>query len=163
MLVVADTSKLNYLVLIGQIGVMPEQFGDVYVPTAVLDELRRERTPAAVRRWVSRPPTWLIPRDPNEVIDAPEIDPGERAAISLAIELRADRLLIDDADGRAVAVGRYGQRVVGTLGIIRDAALLDLLDFEAAVAALKTTSFRLDENVLRIVRESLRQSRERKP
>ena len=45
MIVVSDTSPLNYLVLIGAIDVLPQLFGEVYVPPRVMQELQRSRTP----------------------------------------------------------------------------------------------------------------------
>ena len=161
MLVVADTSPLNYLILIGQIGVLPDQSGDVFVPPVVLDELRDDRAPPAVRHWASRPPTWLIPRGPDRLIDLPGLDLGERSAISLAHEIGADRLPIDEAFGRSVATRHFGLRLSGTLGVLRDAAIADLLDLEAAIAALRTTNFRFDDGLLKQIRESVRIARER--
>ena len=37
MIVVADTGPLNYLVLIGEIEILPVLFGQVFIPLAVLD------------------------------------------------------------------------------------------------------------------------------
>ncbi|MDB6006266.1 MAG: hypothetical protein JWR15_3253, partial [Prosthecobacter sp.] len=45
------------------------------------------------------------------------LDPGESAAISLAIELHADALLMDESEGRAVAQG-HGLRTIGIVGIL---------------------------------------------
>ena len=39
MIVVADTSPLNYLVLIDAIDVLPSLFGEVYAPPEVIREL----------------------------------------------------------------------------------------------------------------------------
>ena len=41
MIVVADTSPLNYLVLIGQIDVLKHLYGQVLIPPAVLAELTK--------------------------------------------------------------------------------------------------------------------------
>ena len=49
-----------------------------------------------------------------------ELDPGEAAAIALAVELKADLLLLDERRGRAVAT-RFGRRFVGLLGVIIEA------------------------------------------
>ena len=58
-LVVADTGPLHYLVLIGEIGVLPALASEVLIPLEVRDELDRSRTPAPVRAWIAAPPTWL--------------------------------------------------------------------------------------------------------
>src|SRR4029453_1874164 len=56
MLVVADTSPLNYLVLIQQDTLLPTLYERVMIPPAVHEELQRPRTPQAVRQWVAHPP-----------------------------------------------------------------------------------------------------------
>jgi predicted nucleic acid-binding protein len=45
MIVVSDTTPLNYLILIGAAHVLPELFGRVYAPTAVIKELSHARSP----------------------------------------------------------------------------------------------------------------------
>ncbi len=46
-----------------------------------------------------------------------ELDPGEAEAIALAVELNADRLLMDERLGRAAAM-QAGLQVTGVLGIL---------------------------------------------
>ena len=58
-LVVADTTPLNYLVLIGRVEILGSLFVEVLVPRAVWQELHHPRTPAAVSRWEQTPPAWL--------------------------------------------------------------------------------------------------------
>ena len=41
MIVVADTSPLNYLILIGHIDVLEAIYGEVVIPPAVQDEMPR--------------------------------------------------------------------------------------------------------------------------
>jgi len=48
--VISDTSPINYLVLIGEIDVLPRLYGKVLIPDAVLSELRDAGSPAAVAR-----------------------------------------------------------------------------------------------------------------
>jgi predicted nucleic acid-binding protein len=50
MIVVADASPLNYLVLIEQIGLLPTLYGSVLIPEAVHRELQRPGTPAPATR-----------------------------------------------------------------------------------------------------------------
>jgi predicted nucleic acid-binding protein len=87
MIIVADTSPLNYLVLINEIGVLQKMY-----PTAVRAELQCPPAPELVRLWISDPPSWLEVRTPIGASDPSlnELDPGERDAILLAMELRAD-------------------------------------------------------------------------
>jgi predicted nucleic acid-binding protein len=72
--------------------------------------------------------------------------------------LNADELLIDDRAGRAEAA-RLRLRVTGTLGVLADAHLAGLVDFDEAITRLHSTNFRLDPDLERIVR--LRISTER--
>ncbi len=54
--VVADTGPLRYLILIGQIDILPRLFGGVAVQATVTSELRCPGTPATVRAWIASPP-----------------------------------------------------------------------------------------------------------
>ncbi|MCL5742499.1 MAG: DUF3368 domain-containing protein [Acidobacteria bacterium] len=148
--VVADTSPLNYLVLIGQIGILRGLYGSVTVPPQVISELADSGSPAAVSAWVQSKPEWLVVRAVPENHADPalqRLDAGERAAILLA-QLEGDvLLLIDDAAGRAEA-NRRGIPTTGTLGVIRAAALRQLLDLPATLARLMATNFRISESLL---------------
>ena len=59
MIVVCDTSPLNYLILVGTEGVLPVLFEQVLAPPAVLLEMRHVKAPERVRRWAVVPPAWL--------------------------------------------------------------------------------------------------------
>jgi predicted nucleic acid-binding protein len=49
MIAVADTSPVNYLVLVDEIDLLPAIFGNVLIPEAVMEELHHPRTPLKVR------------------------------------------------------------------------------------------------------------------
>ena len=53
MIVIADTSPINYLVQIGEIEVLPKLYDSILIPPSVRDGLRHPRAPAAVRRWIN--------------------------------------------------------------------------------------------------------------
>jgi len=149
-LVVADTSPLNYLVLIGEVAVLPSLYGRVVVPEEVLAELTDEGAPPAVARWIQRRPEWLQVRHVQMTQNDPElqqIDPGERAAILLAQQEPDVLLLIDDAAGRAEA-SRRGIANTGTLGILRAGALGELLDLPTALKRLAETNFRISHTLV---------------
>jgi len=58
-LVIADTGPISYLVLIGNIGLLPILFENVILPSAVEAELTDPDAPLAVRNWIAHPPAWL--------------------------------------------------------------------------------------------------------
>jgi predicted nucleic acid-binding protein len=49
MIVVADTSPINYLVLIGHVEVLPYFYGRILIPPSVWAELQDVQTPKIVR------------------------------------------------------------------------------------------------------------------
>ncbi|HEY5869160.1 MAG TPA: DUF3368 domain-containing protein [Candidatus Tectomicrobia bacterium] len=117
MFVVADTSPINYLILIHQDNLLPLLYERVVIPPAVRGELQHPRTPTVVRQWVARPPAWFSVRQPQQRLEAAQfatLGAGERDAIALAHELQAPLLLMDDPDGREEAT-RRALRTTGTL------------------------------------------------
>ena len=116
-------------------------------------ELPHPRSPAPVRAWVQQLtgiPAWLelqAPTRPPEA-DLLLLEAGERDAILVAQELQADLVLMDDKDGRKAAALR-ALTVYGTVGVLVRAAELGLIDLQAMFARLLTTSFRIDERILR--------------
>jgi predicted nucleic acid-binding protein len=98
-LVIADTGPINYLVLIDHIGILPALFGKVILPGAVHDELCNVDTPEAVRRWIANAPEWIEIRHSASPAVFSELGAGESEAITLALELHADLLLMDDRRG----------------------------------------------------------------
>jgi predicted nucleic acid-binding protein len=52
MIVVADTSPINYLLLIKEIDILPKMYGKVVIPRAVNEELLRPVAPEIVRAWI---------------------------------------------------------------------------------------------------------------
>ena len=144
MIVVADTSPLNYLALTGYLDVLPQLFGKVIVPRVVLAELAHPVSPPAVREFAANPPAWLEVHDDIEVHRPmpSDLDPGETIAILLAHRLHADFLLIDDARGKTFAANE-GLRVMGTVGLLRLAAQMGCVDLATTFDRLKATTFRV--------------------
>jgi predicted nucleic acid-binding protein len=84
MVVVADTSPINYLVLIDQIGILPRLYTRILIPPAVFDELKHPLAPEAVRDWAAQPPGWLEVLTPKSSFLVAQLDAGESEAIALA-------------------------------------------------------------------------------
>jgi predicted nucleic acid-binding protein len=68
-----------------------------------------------------------------------DVDAGELEAISLAQEIHADAILIDDRVGRNAAI-RCGLAVVGTVGLLEKSAARGLIDLPLVVERLRQTN-----------------------
>ena len=117
MIVISDTSPVHYLVLTGVIDILPVLFSEVIVPPGVLNELRHPHAPDAVRDWANSLPEWITVRSPVYVDPQLRLGRGEAEAISLAMEVQADLLLVDDRRARREAESR-GLAVAGTVGVL---------------------------------------------
>jgi predicted nucleic acid-binding protein len=108
-IVVADTSPLIALVQVDQLSLLEKLFGEVFVPPAVVREVGLS-LPGFIRE---RKLSQAIP----DAVSRAALDPGESQALSLALELGADRLILDERAGRHTAQG-LGVPVIGVLGIL---------------------------------------------
>lgn len=146
-LIVSDSSPLNILTSIRQVDILPALFERVMVPPEVLTELRHPHAPEAVRRFVEVPPAWLVVQAPKLLLPLHRLDPGERAAISLAVELNT-LLLIDERHGRDEATAR-GVSVIGAIGVLERAADARLVkDLAAVHQMIRETDFHVSERLL---------------
>jgi predicted nucleic acid-binding protein len=150
MIVVSNTSPLCYLVLLGRAGILPELYGTIHTSQTVLAELRHSDAPLAVLEWAAHLPDWIhIHADPSELDQSlASLHPGERTALRLAEQLRADVVLLDEAAARSIA-GQRGLRVSGLLGVLRDAAQAGLLDLPETIDRLRQTNFRASPELLK--------------
>lgn len=109
--VVADASPLIAFAQIGQLPVLEALFATLVVPSAVA----REITPSVPRQ------PWIVERQPTQplalqVLQA-RLGAGESEAISLALELRVERVVVDEKAARHLAQA-LGLNVIGTLGVL---------------------------------------------
>jgi predicted nucleic acid-binding protein len=142
-IVVSDTSPLNYMVLINVIDVLPSIFSRVYVPPSVIVELTRSKTPQLVREWAGAPPNWLTVAAPtNRLPSTASLGDGEADALSLAKELHIVDVLIDERRGRTIAI-REGLIPLPTLAVLERAAADGLLNLGLTLDKLKHTNMRL--------------------
>jgi predicted nucleic acid-binding protein len=148
MIVIADTSPVNYLILIDEIHLLHELYGRVILPAAVFEEMQRPATPEKVRAWAANRPEWVEVRAPSTPSLTLNLGDGEREVITLAEELRADLLLIDDKKARQVA-GERNLVVIGTLAVLATAARRNLVDLPKAIERLMGTSFRASSAVIK--------------
>jgi len=154
MIVVADTSPINYLILIDQIHLLPQLYGRVLVPPSVWRELNDPHAPGEVRAWTVAIPDWLsvcpLTSEPDPTLGF--LDLGEREAIALAEELHADYLIVDESLARSTATRRK-LSVIGTLGVLRSAARLALINLPEALSKLQATTFFAAPELFRLLLE----------
>lgn len=84
---------------------------------------------------------------PTAVDSTLQVDAGEREAISLAREIHATAVLIDDRAGR-LAAAKCGLTVVGTL---EQASLRGWVALPEALERLRKTTARLDQKLVEAV------------
>jgi len=149
MIVVADASPLNYLIQVSCDALLQALYGRVLVPAAVIEELRHPSAPSSVSSWLRHTPDWIEVRVVSARADVAleALDPGEREAIQLAEEQKADLLLIDERQGRREARKR-GIATTGTLGVLLAGGNRGIIDAEEAFHRLITqTTFRAAPDV----------------
>ncbi len=150
MIVVSDTSPILYLLLIHQIDLLPRLYDQVIIPEIVRTEMQASGAPILLQTWIAHPPTWLKIRDvsSNAASNFQRLDPGEQAAIALALSLNADLLLIDDRNARQIAKS-LGLRITGLLGILGSAAQQNMIDFPSVLnQLLQETNFRASPQLI---------------
>jgi hypothetical protein len=166
MIVVADTTPLRHLIAIDEADLLRKVYSAVVIPTAVWCELQAESAPSAVKAWLRNAPDWLKVRSPREPSSGDadlgilaRLDAGEREAISLGIELKADLVLIDEAEGRSLALS-LGLPVTGTLGLLERADVLGLLPYlPETLAQLQESGFYLSTRLRDAVLDRYRKRR----
>ena len=123
MIVVSDTSPFINLAALDRLTLLRDLYDRILVPQAVSDEiiasavLRPGATEAGDLGWAS---TRQVSHHVLAASLRLELDEGEAEAIALAIELKADLLLLDERKGRMIA-SRLGLRVTGLLGVLIEA------------------------------------------
>jgi len=162
-IVVSDTSVLSNLAVIGKICLLKRIYHDVIIPEAVADELANagDDTPE-IKAVLSL--NWIQVRQASDLQTITTLqteqllDRGEACAISLALQLKADELLIDERLGRREAT-RLDLPKVGILGILLIAkrrnlisAIQPVIDALIAEAGFRV-SRQLYEEVLQVAGE----------
>ena len=120
--VVSNTSPILNLAIIGHLDLLRRQFDEIWIPLAVEQELRvDEELPGSAAVHAAMKAGWLKTRLIENVpffdVLARELDRGEAEAIVLAVETKAERILLDEREARRVATTLH-LPVTGVLGIL---------------------------------------------
>ena len=105
--VVSNTTPLITLAIIDKLDILREIYGKVYIPNAVLEEVKAGKGKKGYFEIDTI--EWII-----------DLDDGEAETIILAEELQADIVLIDEKLARGFAEMR-GLTLSGSLGVLLEA------------------------------------------
>ncbi len=108
-IVLSDTSCIIVLENIGQLRLLPELFGQIYITSEIAIEYGKK-----LPEWISI--KEVLNKQYQNTLEN-SLDRGEASAIALALEQKNCTLLIDEQEGRKVAKS-LGIQITGTLGVI---------------------------------------------
>ena len=157
MIVVSDTSPLSGLAIAGYLGVLEQLYGQVLIPSGVMQELQRggeddpRITDVLGLDWIE------IRQATNQQLikvlqTEHHLDRGESEAIALALDVNAEELLIDERLGRRKARD-LGVSITGLLGILLVAKRRGLIPQIRPImdSLILEANFRISANLYREV------------
>ncbi len=123
MIVVSNSSPLAALSFIGELDLLHQLYGIVLIPDAVWQEVAIAGANLPGREAVLNA-DWLERRTVknHQLVKAlfQDLDPGESEAIVLALETKAELLIMDERLGRRTA-RHFDLNVIGVVGILIEA------------------------------------------
>jgi predicted nucleic acid-binding protein len=119
-IVVADTSVLLNVALLGLDGLLADMFGEVWIPDAVEREFIRMAASSGRFGGLKLPAncrTRHVARLHPSVAADSRLDIGEAEALSLAVETGAGAVLLDEVNARNAAL-HLALTAIGTVGLL---------------------------------------------
>lgn len=162
--VVSNSSPLIYLSKLGKLELLRKLFREILIPKEVFNEVVSRGKEgkfsgvlviedAVHQGWLKIKGTKV---DRRLLKFAPELDLGEAEAISLAREIKADLVLMDDASARSISES-FGLNTKGTIYVLLKARKSELIteeEVKTLLDKLVLTGFRLSSDVYsRVLRE----------
>jgi predicted nucleic acid-binding protein len=149
--IVSNSSPIINLAVIGRLELLKKFWGRIIIPEAVYQEIVIDGGDRAEVQEIKNA-NWIVVEaitDRNLVLAlSQKLDKGESEAIALAIEKKADLILLDETDAREVA-DMYDLKKTGVLGILTRAKV------ENEIESLKEEISLLQEKANFWLRESL--------
>ena len=156
--VVSNSTALIFLAKINKLNLLRDIFGKIIIPEEVYFEVAvkgcgrpgSEEIRLAIKDWI------IVKKVRNKELKkllSLILDEGEAACIALALEIKADYVILDDLMARKIA-GSLELNIIGTIGIILLAKKLKLIDNpKSIILSLRRAGFWLSENLLKKVLE----------
>jgi len=120
MIVVSNTTPIISLSSIGKINLLKKIFYKIYVPTAVFNEIKAKKSYGYDDIDKDFFKIYNIKDNIKKFLLLNELDDGEAETIVLALEIKADFVLIDERIGYNLAKS-LGLNPIGTLAILIEA------------------------------------------
>jgi hypothetical protein len=151
MQIVSNISPLSNMAVIGKIHLLQEIYPNIIICSTVYTELMQfSQIKLTIARLVES--GWLSVERPTnlQLVSRLEqtLDLGEASAIALAIQINAERLLIDERLGRTFAT-QYGLKIRGIVGILVYAKNQGLLSATKPIIdrLINEAGFRVDQTL----------------
>ena len=114
-IVVSNTGPIISLLLIDSLIILKKLYGEILITNEVLKEVRNKQQKEILEKELHK--KWLINIKPPRLDVIHDLDKGEEASISLALQYPDSLFLTDDFQAREFATF-IGLKVMGTLGIL---------------------------------------------
>lgn len=157
-IIISDTTALIILAKTNHLNLLTDLIDKVYVPKAVMEEIRYKND--IVKVLIENSDFIQIEEVTNQKIldeiKKTNLDLGETEAIALALELGL-RLIIDEKSGRKIAKEK-GVKIIGLLGILETNFRLNLISYRELLYILddfKRADYRLSSKLEKDFLESL--------
>jgi len=151
-IIISDTTALIILAKTNHLNLLTNLIDKVYVPKAVMEEVRYKND--IVKVLIENSNFIEVQEVSNQEIlndiRQTNLDLGETEAIALALELDL-RLIIDEKTGRKVAE-KKGVKIIGLLGILEANFKLDFISYRELLYILedfKRVDYRLSSKLER--------------
>ena len=158
--VVSNTSPILNLAIVDRLKLRHQQFGQIQISAVILEELKvDEERPGSQSIQAAIADGWIkVQSVDNQTfvqLLRQTLDGGEAEAIALALELKAEWVLLDKRDGRRVAKS-LGLQATGGLGVLLKAKQSgELLSLQPVIEELtQNAGFRIAPELLARVLEA---------
>lgn len=158
---VCNTGPLIALSIINGLDILRSLFGEVIVPETVHQEIMKGGSfNAGLANYLKA--DWIKVMTISTQLDPLLItflDVGEAEVIGLAIEMKADFVLIDERKGRKIARTIYNLRVIGSARVLVEAKRNKLLsNVGGALETIRSGGYWIHDDIVNVI---LRESEEK--
>ena len=154
---VVDTSPLIFLAKLDRLELLQHDADEILIPSAVLDEISilGDEASKLIENAIS---SWLIVQEVTNLhslaMALADLDRGEAEVITLAQEIEAERVVLDDLDARRFA-RRIGCPSIGTLGLLLAGKLRgEIASVKAEIERLQQNGFWASQSLVKAVLEA---------